>query len=109
MSTTFTTVTPILGVNLEGNEAAAGTSDGTSGAPRVAVLTPVSISGGRIALYAIAKTALNPGATVMFDSTAYNSGGTVSATTATCDYVTLNTSTAATAEYIWVRSLLLQN
>lgn len=107
MATNYKQVTGLLGVNLEGNEPLAGTSDGTTGAPRVAPGTPVLISGNKAAVYGVALAALNPGATVAFEN--FNSNGsTMAATSATADkvgvYVTLNTATAATGDYLWART-----
>lgn len=115
MSTNYTQVTGLLGVNLEGNEQPAGSSDGNSGAPRVPVLTPIMISNNRTAVYCIAAAALNPASTVAFQ-TIGGGNGTVAATTDHTGtggtaapfnnyfYVTLNTNTAATGDYIWART-----
>lgn len=109
MATNYTAVSGVLGVNLEGHElppvgeliAPAG------GAPRVPPGTPVLISGNKVAVYGVAKAALNPGATVAFEN--FNSSGsTIAATSATADklgiYLTLNTTTAATGEYLFART-----
>lgn len=110
MSTNYTQVTGLLGVNLEGNEAAST----ENGVPRVPVLTPVMISGNRTAVYVIAGAALNPATTVAFHTRGGGSGtvaGTTgSATTGTTEpyqnhyFVTLNIATTATGEYIWART-----
>lgn len=104
MATNYTQVTGLLGVNLEGNEAAST----ENGVPRTQVLNPVMISGNRTAVYCIAGAALNPSATVAFQ-TLGGGNGTVSATTATVStsipyYVTLNTATTSTGDYLWART-----
>ncbi len=117
MATNYTASTPILGVNLEGIDSP-GVADplivaaGTGG-PRIPVLNAVFISGNRTALYVIAKAALNPASTVVFD-TVGGGNGTVVATTGDASgstsfsaiqfMVTLNIATCATGDYIWART-----
>ncbi len=111
MAKNYTATTPILGVNLEGNEqppAQIGSETTTQfpvdGAPRVPPATVVLISGGKVAIYGVAKAALNPAATVAFENFV---AATIAATTATADhagiYLTLNIATCATGDYIWAR------
>ena len=112
MATNYTASTPLLGINLEGNEpapAGIGTETTTcfpiGGAPRVPPGTAVIISANKVAVYGVAKAALNPAATVAFENFV---ASTIAATTATADklgiYLTLNTATAATGDYIWART-----
>ena len=112
MATNYYVVDGRLGVNLEGNEPAPAqigsettTQFPVDGAPRVQPGTPVLISGNKVAVYGVAKAALNPAATVAFENFV---ASTIAATTATADkvgiYLTLNTATAATGDYIWART-----
>lgn len=111
MATNYFSLTPILGVNLEGNEAppTGELITPAGGAPRIQPGSPILISSNKVAVYGVAKAALNPASTVAFEN--FNSSGsTIAATTGTADkvgiYLTLNTSTAATGDYIWARTLL---
>lgn len=94
------TVTPILGVNLTGNDTPNAGGDGTA-VPRVQALSTVLLSGNRVAIYVQTKASVNPGTTVTLDTASVDGGGTVSATTGTGAYITLNSATAASAEWIW--------
>ncbi len=112
MATNYYQVSGVLGVNLEGNElpltGIAGettTQAPIDGAPRTQPGIPVMISANKVAVYGVAKAALNPAATVAFENFV---ASTIAATTATADklgvYITLNTATAATGDYIWART-----
>lgn len=109
MSVSYTAVSGVLGVNLEGHEAppVGELITPAGGAPRIPPGTPVLISGNKVAVYGVAAAQLNPGTTVAFQN--FNaSGSTIAATTATADnlgvYITLNTTTAATGEYLFART-----
>lgn len=106
MATNYFAVTPILGVNLEGNEPISGITqnggDGTVTIPRMQFLNPVLISNNRAAIYVQTKAPLNPATTVALETTSTVAGTTGS----TGAYISLNLATTGTTDAIWVTSLL---
>lgn len=99
-------VTPIEGVNINGNEGryvADPLISPAGGPPRVPLLTTVVLVGNNVAMYVKAKAAINPGATC--SSIESTTSASVAGTTGTGFYLSLNSATCATADFIWVKKL----
>ena len=93
-------VTPILGVNLTGNDTPSAGGDNQA-VPRVQPLTTILLVGNRVAIYVQTKAALNSGTTVVLDTTSADGNGTVSSTSGTGTYVTLNATACASGDWVW--------